>query len=181
MYSKPDGLVWCGTTEEWRGFDNRSLEATRNNLVEWADAVLPGVGQGELVLHTACLRPVTPDWLPIIGKMPGYENLAVVTGAGKKGILLGPGMAKPPPTPSPPELPICQWMNSARSGLSSLLGDLFPGLMWFQRRALEFTSAPALGRGRPTHRHPHRTWNPDPLLSYPTPPSSPPHQESTPR
>ena len=94
MYSKPDGLVWCGTTEDWRGFDNRSLEATRNKLVQWADSVLPGVGQGELVLHTACLRPVTPDWLPIIGKMPGYENLAVVTGAGKKGILLGPGMGK---------------------------------------------------------------------------------------
>ena len=90
----PTGLVWCGTTEDWRGFDNRSLEATRNNLVQWADTVLPGVGQGELVLHTACLRPVTPDWLPIIGKMPGYENLAVVTGAGKKGILLGPGMGK---------------------------------------------------------------------------------------
>ena len=94
MYSKPDGLVWCGTTEEWWGFDNRSLEATRKTIVQWADAVLPGVGQGELVLHTACLRPVTPDWLPIIGKLPGYENLVVVTGAGKKGILLGPAMGK---------------------------------------------------------------------------------------
>ena len=94
MYSKPDGLVWCGTTEEWRGFDNRSLEAIRKTIVQWADAVLPGVGQGELVLHTACLRPVTPDWLPIIGKLPGYENLVVVTGAGKKGILLGPAMGK---------------------------------------------------------------------------------------
>ena len=52
------------------------------------------MGRGELVLHTACLRPVTPDWLPIIGKLPGYENLVVVTGAGKKGILLGPAMGK---------------------------------------------------------------------------------------
>ena len=94
MYSKPDGLVWCGTTEEWRGFDNRSLESTRKTIIQWADAVLPGLGQGELVLHTACLRPVTPDWLPIIGKLPDYENLVVVTGAGKKGILLGPGMGK---------------------------------------------------------------------------------------
>jgi glycine oxidase len=94
MYTKPDGLVWCGTTEDWSGFDIRSLEATRNTIVQWADAVLPGVGQGELMLHTACLRPVTPDWLPIIGKLPGYENLVVVTGAGKKGILLGPGMGK---------------------------------------------------------------------------------------
>ena len=94
MYTKPDGLLWCGTTEEWRGFDTRSLESTRSTLFQRADAVLPGLAQSELVLHTACLRPVTPDWLPIIGKLPGYENLVVVTGAGKKGIILGPGMGK---------------------------------------------------------------------------------------
>jgi len=40
------------------------------------------------------LRPVTPDWLPIIGKAPGWENVWLNTGAGKKGILLCPAMGK---------------------------------------------------------------------------------------
>ena len=45
-------------------------------------------------MHTVCLRPVTPDWLPIIGKAPGWENVWLNTGAGKKGILLCPAMGK---------------------------------------------------------------------------------------
>ena len=44
--------------------------------------------------HTACLRPVTPDRLPIIGRAPGFENVYLATGAEKKGILLSPGMGK---------------------------------------------------------------------------------------
>ena len=45
-----------------------------------------------LGLHTACLRPVTPDWLPILGRAPGWDNAYLATGAGKKGILLAPAM-----------------------------------------------------------------------------------------
>ena len=94
LYPKPDGLVWCGTTQDWRGFDRESLESTRRNIMEWAERLFPAMAQAELVSHTACLRPVTPDWLPIIGKPPGYENVVLATGAGKKGILLAPAMGK---------------------------------------------------------------------------------------
>ena len=94
LYPKPGGLVWCGTTEDWVGFDRRPLESTRRRIMEWAERLFPPMAQAELVLHTACLRPVTPDWLPIIGKPPGYENVVLATGAGKKGILLAPAMGK---------------------------------------------------------------------------------------
>ena len=94
LYPKTDGLVWCGTTQEWRGFDRHPLESTRQTLMERAERLFPAIAQAELVLHTACLRPVTPDWLPIIGKPPGYDNVVLATGAGKKGILLAPGMGK---------------------------------------------------------------------------------------
>ena len=94
LYPKPDGLVWCGTTEEWRGFDRQSLESTRKTLMERAVRLMPDLSQSRLALHTACLRPVTPDWLPIIGKPPGYDNVVLATGAGKKGILLSPGFGK---------------------------------------------------------------------------------------
>lgn len=94
LYPKPDGLVWCGTTEEWRGFDRQPLDSTRETLMQRAVRLMPDLAQARVALHTACLRPVTPDWLPIIGRPPGYENVVLATGAGKKGILLSPGFGK---------------------------------------------------------------------------------------
>ena len=94
IYSKPDGLVWCGTTEDWRGFDLQPLAETRERILAGVKRILPAIADAELVLHTACLRPVTPDWLPILGRAPGYLNAWLATGAGKKGILLAPAIGK---------------------------------------------------------------------------------------
>ena len=94
IYSKPDGLAWCGTTEDWRGFDRQPLPETRERILAGVKRILPAIADAELALHTACLRPVTSDWLPIIGRAPGYENVWLATGAGKKGILLAPGFGK---------------------------------------------------------------------------------------
>ena len=94
IYAKPNGLVWCGTTEDWRGFDLKPLPETRERILAGVKRILPQVGEAKLVMHTACLRPVTPDWLPILGRVPGYRNAWLATGAGKKGILLAPGIGK---------------------------------------------------------------------------------------
>lgn len=94
IYSKPDGLAWCGTTEDWRGFDRQPLPETRDRILAGVKRILPAVADATVEMHTACLRPVTPDWLPIIGRVQGYENAWLATGAGKKGILLAPGFGK---------------------------------------------------------------------------------------
>ena len=94
VYAKPDGLAWCGTTEDWRGFDRQPLADTRERILEGAKSLVPALTDATLVKHTACLRPVTPDWLPILGRVPGYRNAWLATGAGKKGILLAPGIGK---------------------------------------------------------------------------------------
>ena len=94
IYSKPDGLAWCGTAEDWRGFDRRPLPETRDRILAGVKRILPAIADADLVMHTACLRPVTPDWLPIIGRVPGYDNAWLATGAGKKGILLAPAFGK---------------------------------------------------------------------------------------
>ncbi len=94
VYARPDGLAWCGTTEDWRGFDRRPLSETRQRILAGVKRILPAIAEAALVMHTACLRPVTPDWLPIIGRVPGYRNAWLATGAGKKGILLAPGIGK---------------------------------------------------------------------------------------
>ncbi len=94
LYSKPDGLVWCGATEDWRGYDRDPSESARWRLLEGAVKLIPSIAEARLVQHTACLRPVTPDWLPIVGRAPGWDNVYLATGAGKKGVLLSPAMGK---------------------------------------------------------------------------------------
>jgi glycine oxidase len=94
LYSKPDGLVWCGATEDWRGYDREPSESARLRLLRGVVKLMPGIAEARLVQHTACLRPVTPDWLPIVGRATGWDNAYLATGAGKKGVLLSPAMGK---------------------------------------------------------------------------------------
>jgi glycine oxidase len=94
MYAKTDGLIWCGSTEEEVGFDLSLTEEARASIMGMAVRLMPALGGAEQVMHTACLRPVTPDWLPIVGQAPGWDNVYICTGGQKKGILLGPAMGK---------------------------------------------------------------------------------------
>jgi len=100
-FASPDVLlfsrrrqVWCGATEEWCGFDTTPSATARDFLLARATQLLPAMANATLVQHTACLRPVTPDWLPIVGQAPGWDNVYLATGAEKKGILLSPGIGK---------------------------------------------------------------------------------------
>ena len=94
IYAKTDGLIWCGSTEEDVGFDLSLTDEARENIMNMAVRLMPSLANAEVALHTACLRPVTPDWLPIVGAAPGWENVYISTGGQKKGILLGPAMGK---------------------------------------------------------------------------------------
>jgi glycine oxidase len=94
FHAKPDGLVFCGSTEEWQGFDREPSDGARQIITKGSVRLMPAMAEARVVLHTACLRPVTADWLPIIGLAPGYQNVYLATGAGKKGVLLSPGIGK---------------------------------------------------------------------------------------
>jgi len=91
---KPDGLVWVGTTDETvPGFDDRTTEAARASIMEGVLRLAPALEAARLVTQTACLRPVAKDGLPIIGR-GGLDGLYLANGAGKKGILLSPAIAR---------------------------------------------------------------------------------------
>ena len=92
--SKPDGLVWCGTTEEKVGFDEAITTEGRTKVMGDALKMVPALADAQLVLQTACLRPLSRDSLPIIGPVPGWEGVYLATGAGRKGILLGAVMGR---------------------------------------------------------------------------------------
>ena len=94
VYPRADGLVWCGTTEVDEGFNKEPTEAAKEKIWGAARELMPELGHASLIKHTACLRPVTPDYIPIVGRAPGWDNVYLATGAGKKGILLSTGMGR---------------------------------------------------------------------------------------
>ncbi len=92
--SKPDGLLWCGTTEERVGFDEQPTESARAGILASAQKVLPFLADAEMVTQTACLRPVTADGFPAVGPLEDDSNVIVATGGGRNGIVLGPALGK---------------------------------------------------------------------------------------
>ena len=91
---REDGQIWVGATEERVGFDRNPSAKARAESIRAAANLMPAMRDAEIALHTACLRPLSPDWMPIVGGAPGWDNAYLSTGAGKKGILISPGMGK---------------------------------------------------------------------------------------
>jgi glycine/D-amino acid oxidase-like deaminating enzyme len=92
--TKPDGLVWAGTTEEEVGFDETTTSQARDEIMATLLKMVPGLGDARLVLQTACLRPMATDKLLVLGEIPGWERVYIATGGGRGGILLGPAMGR---------------------------------------------------------------------------------------
>jgi glycine/D-amino acid oxidase-like deaminating enzyme len=94
IVSKPSGLVWAGTTEEHVGFSDNPTTEGRKSIISNVSSFFPSISAGLVRDQTACLRPVTPDGRPILGKTLMSDGIYLATGAGRKGILLSPSMAK---------------------------------------------------------------------------------------
>ena len=92
--TKRDGLLWSGTTEERVGFDTAPTAQARDTIMAALLHMMPAMEDAELVRQTACLRPVTPDGALTLGPAPGWEGVYIATGAGRKGVLYGPGMGR---------------------------------------------------------------------------------------
>lgn len=92
--TKPDGLVWAGSTEEEVGFDEGTTEEARAQIMAALLKMLPSIAGTHLVRQTACLRPLTSDRLLLLGQVPGWEGVYIATGGGRSGIALGPAMGR---------------------------------------------------------------------------------------
>lgn len=100
MISRLDGLLSVGSTggrdydaaDLFLGdeFDRQPTEGARVELLQRAIDVLPALEEAELVRQLAGSRPLSPDRMPVIGPVPGWEGVVLATGHGTKGIHLGP-------------------------------------------------------------------------------------------
>jgi glycine oxidase len=90
LIPRPHGPLLVGTTLENVGFDSRVTLSGLNQILARAARVVPGLGDLPLLRTWAGLRPGTPDHLPYLGPVPGWEGLYAATGHGRKGIILAP-------------------------------------------------------------------------------------------
>jgi glycine oxidase len=94
MTKPSDGLVWAGTTEEEAGFDESKTAGGRDEIIEALLRFLPSLADAELVLQTACLRPVSADGAVVVGPAPTLEGVVLVGGGGRQGIMMGPALGR---------------------------------------------------------------------------------------
>jgi glycine oxidase len=88
LVPRADGTVYVGATQEEAGFDHRVTLAAVRSLAGHAAALAPALAAAEVTGMGAGLRPGSADGLPVIGRVPGMDNLILATGHFRNGVLL---------------------------------------------------------------------------------------------
>jgi glycine oxidase len=90
LIPKLGGFLYAGATVEDVGFRPHITKRGLAWLRGMAHGLAPGLRSAEVASAWAGLRPGSPDGLPIIGPLPGWENVYVASGHFRNGILLAP-------------------------------------------------------------------------------------------
>ncbi len=91
LVPRADGVV-VGATQYEHGRDTAPAVTGVRELLDDACAVMPALGEYEFAECAAGLRPMTPDNLPIVGRLD--ERTLVAAGHGRSGFLLAPWTAE---------------------------------------------------------------------------------------
>ncbi len=91
LVPRADGVV-VGATQYEHGRDTAPAVTGVRELLDDACAVVPALGEYEFAECSAGLRPMTPDNLPIVGRLD--DRTLVAAGHGRSGFLLAPWTAE---------------------------------------------------------------------------------------
>jgi glycine oxidase len=94
LVPRPDGRLLVGSTEERAGFDKRNTPAGIGGLMDFAVRVVPALAQARFEQAWAGLRPHPTDGVPLMGRLPGVDNLYVAAGHFRAGLHLSPITAR---------------------------------------------------------------------------------------
>lgn len=83
-------MVIGATHEDHEEFDLRVTAGGLHEVFHKALSVAPGLADSTFVETRVGFRPFTPNFLPIIGKVPGWEGLLLANGLGASGLTIGP-------------------------------------------------------------------------------------------
>jgi glycine oxidase len=91
LVPRADGVV-VGATQYEHGRDTAPAVSGVRDLLDDACTVMPALGEYELAECLAGLRPMTPDNLPLVGRLD--ERTLIAAGHGRSGFLLAPWTAE---------------------------------------------------------------------------------------
>nr|WP_277053296.1 glycine oxidase ThiO [Pseudomonas thermotolerans] len=89
-----DGHILVGSTLEYAGFDKTPTGEALASLRASAIELLPALAEAEVVRHWAGLRPGSPEGIPYIGPVPGFEGLWLNCGHFRNGLVLAPASCR---------------------------------------------------------------------------------------
>jgi len=90
LVPKANGFLFAGATVEEVGFRKRTTVRALAGLRRMAKTLVPSLAYAEVTTSWAGLRPGSPDGLPILGPVPGWQGVSVGSGHFRNGILLAP-------------------------------------------------------------------------------------------
>lgn len=93
VYSRLGNILRLAGTAEFAGYDHRIDPQRIAALKKMIQCLFPQAGDLTRATEWACLRPSTPDGLPVLGHTP-FSNLILNTGHGTLGWTLACGSAK---------------------------------------------------------------------------------------
>jgi glycine oxidase len=95
LVPRGDGHVLVGSTEDNPGwFEKGNTADGVSELLAFAKQTVTRLGTAEVVKCWSGLRPGSPDGLPYIGPVPGWENAFVASGHFRAGVQLSIGTAQ---------------------------------------------------------------------------------------
>ena len=89
-----DGNVLIASTREEGLFDQNVTVAGIHELLGKAESIFPCLKSATLVGGRAGVRPGSPDGIPILGPIPGYNQLSMASGHDQIGVMLSTGTAE---------------------------------------------------------------------------------------
>lgn len=90
LVPRANGLVFAGATVEDVGFRFGTTKRGLAQVRRAANELVPQLRGASEQFSWFGLRPGSPDGLPMLGPLPGWENVTVATGHFRNGILLAP-------------------------------------------------------------------------------------------
>ncbi len=87
---RQDGKVLAGSTLEYKGFDKLTDKEAKESLFLSATKLFPSLANHTIIHHWAGLRPGSPDGIPSIGLLKGYDSVYVNAGHFRNGLVLAP-------------------------------------------------------------------------------------------
>ncbi|MEU2580446.1 FAD-dependent oxidoreductase [Micrococcus luteus] len=91
MLTFPNNRIVLGATYENKvGYDCRVTVGGMQEIITKALEFAPRLAEATVVEARVGFRPVTPEFLPVIGPLPGFQGLLLANGLGSTGLTMGP-------------------------------------------------------------------------------------------